>query len=321
MKRSRVFNAIAPVLLGLGVVGFCVAAETPALPGWIFPQDEPLPPGPPPRDDTLKTLPGSSRSFTLTEINSQMNPADWRPELHPPMPQVVAHGREPLVRACASCHLPNGQGRPENSSLAGQSRDYLLRQLDDFKNGARISSNPPTNRMVVIAKAATESELEDAARYFSGIGYRPWIKVVESDTAPHTRVIQRMSLPVEGPAEPLGRRIVETTQDLERNELRDPAVGFVAYVPRGSIEAGEVLAKTGADRTVACVACHGETLKGAGDIPSLAGRSPIYIARQLYDFQHGARHGSKSDQMQPVTARLTEDDIIDLAAYAGSLAP
>jgi cytochrome c553 len=55
--------------------------------------------------------------------------------------------------------LPSGLGRPENASLAGLPVDYILRQLDDFRSGARRSSEPrsvPANLMVEAANAIDE---------------------------------------------------------------------------------------------------------------------------------------------------------------------
>ena len=56
-------------------------------------------------------------------------------------------------------------------------------------------------------------------------------------------------------------------------------------------------------------------------MPRLAGRSPSYLVRQLYDFQHGVRTGPWSALMKPTVEKLTLDDMIDLAAYAASLPP
>jgi cytochrome c553 len=62
-------------------------------------------------------------------------------------------------------------------------------------------------------------------------------------------------------------------------------------------------------------------LKGVDATPGLAGRSPSYLARQLYDFKHGARSGASSLLMQPIVAMLEEEDMIALAAYIASLPP
>ncbi len=46
---------------------------------------------------------------------------------------LVYAGRAPDVRACGFCHLPNGQGRPENASVAGQPAEYIVQQMRDYR--------------------------------------------------------------------------------------------------------------------------------------------------------------------------------------------
>ena len=77
----------------------------------------------------------------------------------------------------------------------------------------------------------------------------------------------------------------------------------------------------GAGQTIPCAICHGPDLKGVGQIPGIAGRSPSYIVRQLYDFKHGTRAGSGGALMKPIVEKLTEDHMISLAAYLASLTP
>jgi cytochrome c553 len=61
-------------------------------------------------------------------------------------------------------------------------------------------------------------------------------------------------------------------------------------------------------------------LTGSGSTaPGIAGRSPSYLARQLYDFQQGTRHGDMSAPMRPVAAGLSGGDIVNLTAYLASL--
>ena len=93
-------------------------------------------------------------------------------------------------------------------------------------------------------------------------------------------------------------------------------------MPNGSVAKGEALTKTGGSgTTIACAGCHGPALQGLGSIPGIAGRSPSYLVRQLYDFNHGARAGSGSAFMKPTVEKLSEEDIISLAAYLATLAP
>jgi cytochrome c553 len=111
-------------------------------------------------------------------------------------------------------------------------------------------------------------------------------------------------------------------QDEEGAKARNPHVGFMAYVPPGSIAKGEQLATTGGNgKTVPCAICHGEGLKGLGEVPSLASRDPMYLTRQLMDIKKGSRTGAWITLMQQVVAKLDQDDIIALAAYAASRQP
>ncbi len=242
------------------------------------------------------------------------------------MPDVVAHGSKPDVYACGYCHLLNGMGRPENSSLAGLPVDYIIQQMSDFKSGRRKSAEPthlPAAAMVGVASHADEQQVRTAAAYFAGLRPKPWIRVVETATVPKTRVAGWM-LVVSEPLvqEPIGRRIIETPESLDRTELRDDTSGFVAYMPPGSIKRGKTLVISGgAGKTMPCAACHGVNLKGSGDVPSLAGRSPSYVVRQLYDIQSGARAGAATQAMMAPVANLTLDDMISIAAYTASLEP
>jgi cytochrome c553 len=279
-----------------------------------------------PAETALLHVPGSKISFTYSQVHDFFNVPDWHPASHPKMPDIVSHGRQPEVYACAYCHLPNGQGRPENSSLAGLSAAYIVQQLADFKSGARKSSDPdlkPVSNMASVETRATDEEIRIAAEYFATLKPRPWIRVVEAKFVPKTHVAGWMlvvSTPHE--MESIGDRIIETPENLERTELRDDSSGFIAYVPPGSIKRGRTIVATGANgKTIICSTCHGPNLKGLKNIPSIAGRSPSYIVRQLYDMQSGTRAGANLPQMKPVVANLSLYDIIDIAAYTSSLEP
>lgn len=201
-----------------------------------------------------------------------------------------------------------------------------MQQVADFKSGVRKTSVPehlPFGLMVSLAKSATNAEVASAAAYFSGLKPRKIITVIETNEVPKTYVAGWFLAAInDRDKEPIGHRIIEVPKDLERFESRDTHVGFIAYVPVGSVAKGESLATTGGDgKTAQCGVCHGPNLRGLGPIPGIAGRSPSYIVRQLYDIQHGVRTGPGSPLMTGVVARLSEDDFVSLAAYVASLAP
>src|ERR1700730_15371519 len=143
------------------------------------------------------------------------------------MPDVVAHGRRPDVRACGLCHYPNGKGRPENAGVAGLPVPYFVQQLADFRNGVRKSAEPRkanTNTMIAIAKGMTDAEIKEVAEYFGSMKWTPWIKVVETADVPKTRIAGGLYVALDGTGkEPLGSRIIEVPVDAEATEvLRNP---------------------------------------------------------------------------------------------------
>lgn len=316
-------------LIVLGYAFLAIAVGVPAdaadsLPVWAYPVN---PPGikPAPDDGALKHVPNSAAAYTLTQIRDLFSPPDWHPDNHPSMPDVVGRGNKPGQFACGYCHLPNGLGRPENSSLAGLPAAYIAQQVADFKSGVRKSSEPaslPINFMVAVAKLVSEKDTKIAAEYFASLKPAPWIRVVETGTVPKTKVGGWMLIADDsGDTEPIGQRIIEMPENLERTELRDSASGFIAYVPVGSIRKGEALITNGAGKTTPCAICHGTELQGLGPVPALVGRSPSYIVRQLYDIQHGVRNGQWAELMKSVVAGLSEEDMVAIAAYTASLAP
>jgi len=308
------------------------AVPAPATPlPWAYPLNAPAAPGaapaaPAPVDNSPKKVPGSNVALTNAQIRDLFNPPDWHPEDHPAMPPAVGKGRRPDVRACGYCHLPNGQGRPENASLAGLPAGYIEQQMADYRNGLRKSSEPrmgPPAAMLAIGKAATEAEVREAAAYFAALKPKPWIRVVEGNMVPKTKAQGGMMIVVEGAGagkEPIGSRILEVPEDLERTELRDSASGFVAYVPAGSVKKGAALAASGGNgKKVRCAICHGADLRGMGNVPALAGRSPSYLVRQMWDIKTGNRNGPWTQLMKEAVAKLTVDDMVVLAAYAAGL--
>lgn len=310
------------------LLAFLALADTPhqATPYWAFCIDPPSTSSTAPDDSHPRHIPGSDIAFTVAQTQDLFNPPDWHPADHPAMPDIVAHGRKPELYACGYCHLPNGMGRPENASLAGLPAAYIIHQITDYRSGARKSSEPqfkPAANMTERECRANAQEIAAAADYFSKLERKPWIRVVETASVPKTHVAGWMLVADTPPeTEPIGQRIIEMPEDLERTELRDDASGFVAYVPEGSLKKGKWLVTTGGDgKTAACAKCHGPGLRGSGNVPPISGRSPSYIVRQLFDIQSRARSGAASLQMRRQVLKLSTDDMIAIAAFVSSLKP
>jgi cytochrome c553 len=325
MLHARVWTIVGALIVAVSAV---VETQQPAVPStslpspagrepaWAFPvQAGTLPaeaPGP-------KSVPGSTKTYTPQQIDDLLNPPDWFPDEHRPMPAIVQKGRGGAL-ACGSCHLMSGLGHPESADLTGFTADYFVQQMADFKTGVRRDYA----RMNGISKEVTEQEAREAAEWFASLPRRSWVRVVEAAMVPRTFVGQgRMRfLDPKGGTEPLGNRIITLPEDQDRVRLRDPKSGFVAYAPPGSVAKGKALADTGGGgRTVACAICHGEGMKGLANVPRLAGVHPIYLARQIHLFKDGTRSGPDAPLMKRPVSQLTDEDILNLSAYLASLPP
>jgi cytochrome c553 len=272
-----------------------------------------------------RTVPASSATYSLVDVRDGHNVIDWFPGDHPAMPPIMKNGPASLgesARGCASCHLPNGKGRPENGPPAGQPAGYTIQTLRDFQNGKRVSADPrkPNNpTMAALARAMTEEEMRQSAEYFAAMPWTPWIRVIEAERIPEMELEEgNMYITVgKEPTELLAGRIVETPEDAyQANMVRNPRSGWIAYVPMGSLAKGEKLVDAGR-----CVTCHGLDLMGSGDFPGIAGRSPSYMMRQLWDMKRGTRNGIYTELMKPVVANLTADDLTAIVAYLASIKP
>ena len=122
--------------------------------------------------------------------------------------------------------------------------------------------------------------------------------------------------------EPIAGRLLEVPDSEARHHLRDPNIGYTTYVPPGALRRGRQLVNRGIGNGIhGCAGCHGPTLRGTPNAPPIAGQSPSYLLRQLLAFRTGARHGESAFAMAVVSASLSLEDMVAVAAYAGSRRP
>lgn len=312
-------------VLATGLVFVCsLAAQSQRQLGreltWAFPAKVESNAPPIPETPVPKTLPGSKKMYTQAQVDDLANPPDWYPEDHGPLPRVVSDGGVNKGFACGSCHLMSGYGHPESSDLVDLQANYIIRQMADFKSGAR---KEPI-RMEGIARATSDEDTRAAAEYFANVKPRqePWVKVIETEMVSVTYLgpgRMRFAKPGAG-MEPIGNRIIMVPQDVERARLRDPRSGFIAYVPVGSLAKGKILVENPPPgKTTTCQTCHDNSLNGLGNVPRIAGHHPIYTVRQLYMFKDGSRNGPDAPPMQDIVSTLSDADFLNIAAYLGSL--
>lgn len=73
------------------------------------------------------------------------------------------------VPACSACHGPRGLGNAQAKfpAVSGQHPEYIVKQLQDYRDGARI--NGVNDIMSTIAKKMTRSQMKAVASYMSGL--------------------------------------------------------------------------------------------------------------------------------------------------------
>ena len=205
-------------------------------------------------------------------------------------------------------------------NISGLPVAYFMQTMADFKSEARKGLRAPT--MIALAKELSDDENKALAEYYAAQKATPWIKVIESTTAPKTFIggnNTRRLWPLGG-EEPVGERVIEYAIDFPTMRAAN-SQGFVAYVPPGSVAEGQALVTTGGGKAIACGTCHGGTLTGLGNVPPIAGRSPVYLARQLYMYKNGDRGGPNAEIMKGIVANLQDHDIVAIVAYLASRPP
>ncbi len=85
-----------------------------------------------------------------------------------PIPDENEEGKRLyIIYRCISCHGDQGQGRPHNNAMfpviGGQHKEYLIKQLDDFRTGLRDTDMSGT--MPLLAKRMSAAETEAIAEY------------------------------------------------------------------------------------------------------------------------------------------------------------
>ncbi len=116
--------------------------------------------------------------------------------------------------------------------------------------------------------------------------------------------------------------LLTATTAYARDENTNPLTGQVGVAldddsaQSVKLRSGPGDAAAGKDKSMLCQGCHGEVgISMEGLIPSLAGQYGNYIAKQLRNYQAGAR---SHQIMNAMAATISDDDLADIAAYFAS---
>ncbi|RTL54937.1 MAG: cytochrome c4 [Rhodocyclaceae bacterium] len=90
---------------------------------------------------------------TAVQANEAAAPAKADPE----------KGKAVAATICVACHAADGNSMiPANPKLAGQHADYIVKQLQNFKSGAR-----PNPVMMGMASALSDDDMRNVAAWFA----------------------------------------------------------------------------------------------------------------------------------------------------------
>ncbi len=209
---------------------------------------------------------------------------------------------------CASCHQAQ-ETATGTVSLAGLCAEYIEEQLIELESGRRRPRSSDTAAASIHTAHRIDAEAaRTAAEYYSRLIYTSSLRVIEVRDTPSTALRQS--------------RETESLIILRREDTKaQQPEAWIDRVPPGSLRRGHQLALGMDRRAPRCANCHGKQLQGLGPVPPLAGRSPNYLADQLWAIKAGLRAGPVVTPMRAVVSGLRAEDLIDLSAYLANLKP
>ena len=168
----------------------------------------------------------------------------------------------------------SGQGHPESTDVAGLPVEYFIRQMNDFKTGARRE----VNRMEPIARALSDEDVRLAAEYYAALAPTRFVDVVETATPPKTYVsiiARHRVLSPEGGTELMGRRVVPASEGSVSHEHPRSEIRFHCIRSARQHPPRRQLVKTGGETTVPCAPCHGDASRVSVTCRALRACSPF----------------------------------------------
>jgi cytochrome c553 len=188
---------------------------------------------------------------------------------------------------CAGCHGEDGNSvMPNFPKLAGQHKGYLVKQLQAFKSGERISP-----MMAALAAGLDEQSIAEVSDYYAAnkISANHALTLPDNDEDD-----EKAKTPEQKKAEL--QSLIAKGSNLYRNGNLTTAVS-------------------------ACIACHGPFGEGnrPAAFPALHSQHPEYLIKSLTDFKTGVRAKSNENMMHMIATKMTEQEIQAVAYYISTM--
>lgn len=119
------------------------------------------------RNEIMQPIASTMERADMLAIAEYFSQKPWPDLGQPRAPKQVADGaiRANASVGCTGCHLDHFQGDGTVARLAGMSRDYLSKTMDDFRSRARGNNPGMTDLML----ATSPDDLAALAEYLAGL--------------------------------------------------------------------------------------------------------------------------------------------------------
>ena len=197
--------------------------------------------------------------------------------------------------SCGSCHGQDGNSAvPMFPKLAAQNEEYLVKQMQAFKTGARAGAT-----MGAMVQGLSLEDMQDIAAYYEA-------QHVTKNALPPLDFEDE-----DDDREPLSKQqLAANKQAAEQQQNELISIGYDVY-RNGDLE----------NEISACIACHGPYGEGnkPASFPALKGQHADYLIKTLTDFKTGVRSNNPENMMHMIAKKMTNKEIKALSYYISGL--
>ncbi|MBW6452667.1 MAG: cytochrome c4 [Methyloprofundus sp.] len=207
--------------------------------------------------------------------------------------------------SCSGCHGEDGNSMmPLFPKLADQNEEYLVKQMQAFKNGTRINAT----MSAMVADLSTQ-DMQDIAAFYekqkitkNTLPPLEWDDEDEDEGEAAEELTEEEALAVKTAKEQAAAN-KQAAQE-QRDALL--ALGYDVY-RNGDLER----------EISACIACHGPYGEGnkPAAFPALQGQHADYLIKTLTDFKNNVRSNNPENMMHMIAHKMTEEEIKGIAYH------
>jgi len=206
--------------------------------------------------------------------------------------------------SCAGCHGEDGNSMmPLFPKLADQNEEYLVKQMEAFKDGTRTDATMSS----MVAGLSTQDMQDIAAFYEKQKVTQNTLPALEVDDDDEDESAVELTEEEALAAATAAKEQAEASKQAAQ-EQQDAllALGYDVY-RNGDLER----------EISACIACHGPYGEGnkPASFPALQGQHADYLIKTLTDFKNNVRSNNPENMMHMISNKMTDEEIKGIAYH------